>query len=163
MLSLSLLLIGIGQTALMTLGIPFIDDNVKAAQSSLYIAITIGVRILGPLLGYYLASYCLSLYVDLSQDVDPSDNNFIGAWWLGKIPTYTFSFLSHKNVVWNSHVYVKLPDGRRRSNNNKKLQIGRVEIPSHLKMHLWNVMRKRIIVPRECRRRNEDKKKLWEI
>lgn len=83
-LSLSLLFIGIGQTALMTLGIPFIDDNVKAAQSSLYIAITIGVRILGPLLGYYLASYCLTLYVDLNKHVDPNDNNFIGAWWLGK-------------------------------------------------------------------------------
>jgi MFS family permease len=90
-LSVSLLFIGIGQTALTTLGIPYIDDNVKAAQSSLYIAITIGVRILGPLLGYYLGSYCLTRYVDLSKDVDTKDVNFIGAWWLGKMHFLLFS------------------------------------------------------------------------
>lgn len=87
--SVSLLFIGIGQTAITTLGIPYIDDNVKAAQSSLYIAITIGVRILGPLLGYYLGSYCTTKFVDLSQDVDTSDSNFIGAWWLGKMQFFT--------------------------------------------------------------------------
>jgi MFS family permease len=82
--SVSLLFIGIGQTALATLGIPYIDDNVKSAQSATYIAITIGVRILGPLLGYYLGSYCTTISVDLSQNVNTIDNNFIGAWWLGK-------------------------------------------------------------------------------
>jgi fucose permease len=85
--SVSLLFIGIGQTALATLGIPYIDDNVKSAQSAAYIAITIGVRILGPLLGYYLGSYCTTISVDLSQNVNTIDNNFIGAWWLGKLNT----------------------------------------------------------------------------
>lgn len=83
-LAVSLLGIGIGQTAIATLGIPYIDDNVKSKQSPLYMAITIGVRILGPALGYYLGSICIRQYVDLSMNVDHTDPNFIGAWWLGK-------------------------------------------------------------------------------
>lgn len=50
-LAVSLLCIGVGQTAIATLGIPCIDDNVKSKQSPLYMAITIGVRIFGPALG----------------------------------------------------------------------------------------------------------------
>lgn len=84
-LAVSLLGIGIGQTAIATLGIPYIDDNVKSKQSPLYIAITIGVRVLGPALGYYLGSLCIRQYVDLTMNVDHTDPNFIGAWWLGKL------------------------------------------------------------------------------
>lgn len=84
---MSLLGIGIGQTAIATLGIPYIDDNVKSKQSPLYMAITIGVRILGPALGYFLGSFCIRLYVDISKDVDHTDPNFVGAWWLGKFMT----------------------------------------------------------------------------
>jgi MFS family permease len=84
-LAASLCGIGIGQTAISTLGIPYIDDNVKSKQSPLYMAITIGVRVLGPALGYYLGSFCIRLYVDLTNDVDPKDPNFVGAWWLGKL------------------------------------------------------------------------------
>lgn len=83
-LAVSLLGIGIGQTAIATLGIPYIDDNVKSKQSPLYMAITIGVRVLGPALGYYLGSFCVRQYVNLSQHIDPKDPTFIGAWWLGK-------------------------------------------------------------------------------
>lgn len=84
-LAVSLLGIGIGQTAIATLGIPYIDDNVKSKQSPLYMAITIGVRILGPALGYYLGSICVRLYVDPGKDVSHTDPNFVGAWWLGKL------------------------------------------------------------------------------
>jgi MFS family permease len=84
-LALSLLGVGIGQTAITTLGIPYIDDNVKSKQSPLYMAITIGVRVLGPALGYYLGAWCIRRYVDLSMVVDHTDPNFIGAWWLGEL------------------------------------------------------------------------------
>lgn len=83
--AVSLLGIGIGQTAIATLGIPYIDDNVKSKQSPMYMAITIGVRVLGPALGYYLGSYCIRRYVVLNMNVDHTDQNFIGAWWLGKL------------------------------------------------------------------------------
>lgn len=91
-LAVSLLGIGIGQTAIATLGIPYIDDNVKSKQSPLYMAITIGVRVLGPALGYYLGSLCVRLYVVPGMDVDHKDPNFIGAWWLGELARKIYVF-----------------------------------------------------------------------
>lgn len=103
-LAVSLLGIGIGQTAIATLGIPYIDDNVKSKQSPLYMAITIGVRVLGPALGYYLGSFCIRLYVDLSKNVEHKDPNFIGAWWLGKLTIVDdFLFIHEKFTFPNFH------------------------------------------------------------
>lgn len=84
---ISLLGVGMGQTAVYTLGIPYIDDNVASRESPLYFAITIGVRILGPSLGFILGSFCTRLYVDLSvvPDITPSDPRWVGAWWLGLV------------------------------------------------------------------------------
>lgn len=49
-------------------------------------AITIGVRILGPAMGFILGSVCTRLYADLSIDpqITPNDPRWVGAWWLGK-------------------------------------------------------------------------------
>lgn len=107
----SLLFIGIGQTAVATLGIPYIDDNVASAESAIYIgkssstldwtmrinienyslfvifvtAITIGVRILGPSAGFILGSFCTRLFVDLSDPgFGPNDPKWVGAWYLGE-------------------------------------------------------------------------------
>lgn len=82
-LAVSLLGIGIGQTAIATLGIPYIDDNVQSKQSPLYMAITIGVRILGPAIGYYLGSLCMRWSYDFSNRIN-TDPGFIGAWYVGK-------------------------------------------------------------------------------
>ncbi|XP_034242693.1 solute carrier organic anion transporter family member 74D-like [Thrips palmi] len=84
---ISLLGVGMGQTAVYTLGIPYIDDNVASRESPLYFAITIGVRILGPALGFILGSLCTRLYADLSVDpqITPSDPRWVGAWWLGLV------------------------------------------------------------------------------
>lgn len=84
-LAVSLLGIGIGQTAIATLGIPYIDDNVQSKQSALYMAITIGVRILGPAIGYYLGSLCMRISYDLTMSKNHADSDFIGAWYLGKL------------------------------------------------------------------------------
>ena len=54
----SLLSSGIGQTAVATLGIHYIDDNLASKQSPMYMAITIGVRILGPASGYIGGPFC---------------------------------------------------------------------------------------------------------
>lgn len=84
---ISLLGVGMGQTAVYTLGIPYIDDNVASRESPLYFAITIGVRILGPALGFILGSLCTRLYADLSVDpkITPEDPRWVGAWWLGLV------------------------------------------------------------------------------
>lgn len=83
----SLLGVGMGQTAVYTLGIPYIDDNVASRESPLYFAITIGVRILGPALGFILGSLCTMLYADLSANpqITPTDPRWVGAWWLGLV------------------------------------------------------------------------------
>lgn len=84
---ISLLGVGMGQTAVYTLGIPYIDDNVASKESPLYFAITIGVRILGPALGFIVGSVCTSIYADLSIDpkIDTNDPRWVGAWWLGLV------------------------------------------------------------------------------
>lgn len=104
-LAVSLLGIGIGQTAISVLGIPYIDDNVQSKQSPMYMAITIGVRVLGPAIGYYIGSFCIRQYVDLTRNVDPSDPNFIGAWWLGKSLTQK-KHLSGMQPIY-SHARIK--------------------------------------------------------
>lgn len=87
--AVSLLGIGIGQTAISTLGIPYIDDNVASKESAIYIAITIGVRILGPAAGFILGSFCTRIYVNLHETtLDPLHTKWIGAWWLGKLKLY---------------------------------------------------------------------------
>lgn len=83
----SMLGVGIGQTAVYTLGIPFIDDNVASRESPLYFSITIGVRILGPSFGFLLGAFCTSLYADLSTEPNMNTDNprWVGAWWLGLV------------------------------------------------------------------------------
>lgn len=83
----SLLGVGIGQTAVYTLGIPFIDDNVASRESPLYFSITIGVRILGPSFGFLLGAFCTSMYADLGTDPNMRSDNprWVGAWWLGLV------------------------------------------------------------------------------
>lgn len=93
-LAVSLLGIGIGQTAIATLGIPMVDDNVKSKQSPLYMAITIGVRILGPAIGYYLGSLCMRISYDFTIDKSHTDSDFIGAWYLGLLLVATSMFFA---------------------------------------------------------------------
>lgn len=62
-------------------------------------AITIGVRILGPALGFIVGSLCTSVYADLSIDpkIDTTDPRWVGAWWLGNSDNKLFFFCINKN------------------------------------------------------------------
>lgn len=87
--------VGIGMTAVSTLGIPFIDDNVASRESPIYIAITIGVRILGPAAGFILGSFCTRMYVDLTDPgLNTSDPKWVGAWYLGK-SRFKYDYSAH--------------------------------------------------------------------
>ncbi|KAG1660552.1 Solute carrier organic anion transporter family member 1A1 [Nymphon striatum] len=85
LLFVSLLMIGTGYTAVQTLGIPYIDDNVAPRESPLYFGMTMGVKILGPVLGFMLGSFCTSIYVYPFDNpgLSSNDHTWIGAWWLG--------------------------------------------------------------------------------
>ncbi|XP_064086298.1 solute carrier organic anion transporter family member 74D-like isoform X1 [Macrobrachium nipponense] len=93
---LSLLGVGIGQTAAYNLGIPYIDDNVDNRETPLYFAGTSGVRILGPTLGFVLGSVCTRLYVNPMTDpgITTNDPRWIGAWWLGLVFVSVALFLT---------------------------------------------------------------------
>lgn len=93
--AVSLLSAGVGQTAVSTLGIPYIDDNVASRESPIYLAITVGVRILGPATGFIVGSFCARVYVYLSDPgFGPSDPRWISAWWLGPIIISALMMLS---------------------------------------------------------------------
>ncbi len=53
-----------------------------------YPAITMGVKTMGPVIGFILGSFCTSIYVEpfVEPDVSPIDPRWIGAWWLGAYP-----------------------------------------------------------------------------
>ncbi|KAG5683743.1 hypothetical protein PVAND_013008 [Polypedilum vanderplanki] len=86
------LIAGIGQTLCSTLGISYMDDNIKKSKTPALMSISFFMRLLGPALGYALASYCLKIYISpqLTPVIDNKDPRWIGAWYIGWI---VFAFI----------------------------------------------------------------------
>ncbi|XP_057381266.1 solute carrier organic anion transporter family member 74D-like isoform X1 [Daphnia carinata] len=80
-------LMGIGATTIYVIGAPYLDDSIPNNDSPFYFAITIAVRIIGPVFGYLLSSFCLKFYVDIGKRPGwkSDDPRWIGAWWLGAL------------------------------------------------------------------------------
>ncbi|XP_056646854.1 solute carrier organic anion transporter family member 74D [Diorhabda sublineata] len=78
---------GIGGSLYYTLGISYMDDNVKRSKTPALFSFSYFIRMLGPALGYGLASLCLKIYVTptLTPIIDNNDPRWLGAWWLGWI------------------------------------------------------------------------------
>ncbi|XP_065221762.1 solute carrier organic anion transporter family member 74D-like [Planococcus citri] len=78
---------GLGGTLYHTLGVSYMDDNVKRSKTPLLLSFTYFIRSLGPVLGYFLSSVCLKFYIapDLTPSIDNKDPRWLGAWWLGWI------------------------------------------------------------------------------
>ncbi|CAG7731977.1 unnamed protein product [Allacma fusca] len=92
-----LLCVGLGQTAVYTLGIPYLDDNVASRDSPLYFSITIGVRILGPVFGFILGSFCTRLFIypgEEPEGMTPLNPRWLGAWWLGMLFISSLLFIT---------------------------------------------------------------------
>lgn len=58
------LLLGIGGSPLFTLGTTYVDDHVKTENSALYIGIMYSTAAFGPVLGFLLGAYLLTIHVD---------------------------------------------------------------------------------------------------
>lgn len=78
---------GIGGSLYYTLGISYMDDNVKRSKTPALFSFSYFIRMMGPALGYGLASLCLKIYVTptLTPIIDNNDPRWLGAWWLGWI------------------------------------------------------------------------------
>ncbi|CAH1258248.1 SLCO1B3 [Branchiostoma lanceolatum] len=83
------IIIGLGNTPMMTLGIAYLDDHVKKADSSLYLASCWLMLVLAPAVGFLLSAITLTWWVDLDRvdvstvAISPLDPRWLGAWWLG--------------------------------------------------------------------------------
>ncbi|XP_017774169.1 PREDICTED: solute carrier organic anion transporter family member 5A1-like [Nicrophorus vespilloides] len=78
---------GIGAPLFYTLGVSYMDDNIKKSKTPALISVSIFLRMLGPAMGYTLASFCLNLYISpsLTPTITNRDPRWLGAWWLGWI------------------------------------------------------------------------------
>ncbi|CAK5088310.1 unnamed protein product [Meloidogyne enterolobii] len=75
-----LLILGIGRTMPFSLGLPLIDDNVKKTNLPLYFAGMFCIRIMGPMLGFWMGSVFNKLYYDgeAPHGITPRDPMWIG-------------------------------------------------------------------------------------
>lgn len=76
------LVAGVGQSLKHTLGISYLDDNIQKSKAPALMSISYFIRLLGPALGYNLASLSLGIYVapDLTPTITTKDPRWIGAW-----------------------------------------------------------------------------------
>lgn len=79
------LLNGFGSATFYVIGMSYMDNNVKKKDSPMYFGTMFALRLFGPSMGFFLASYCLSHYEVPYVDpgIQKSDPRWIGAWWLG--------------------------------------------------------------------------------
>ncbi|XP_027810086.2 solute carrier organic anion transporter family member 4A1 isoform X2 [Marmota flaviventris] len=82
---------GMGATPLYTLGVTYLDENVKSSYSPVYIAIFYTAAILGPAAGYLVGGAMLNVYTELGQRADHGEpsvgwclvDRFPGCWGCG--------------------------------------------------------------------------------
>ncbi|XP_054267438.1 solute carrier organic anion transporter family member 74D-like [Macrosteles quadrilineatus] len=76
---------GVGGSLYYTLGVSYMDDNIKRSKTPALVSFSYFLRMLGPAIGYALASFCLKLYISpsLTPTIKMGDPRWLGAWWLG--------------------------------------------------------------------------------
>ncbi|GCC23332.1 solute carrier organic anion transporter family member 4A1 isoform X2 [Chiloscyllium punctatum] len=86
---------GIGATPLYTLGVTYLDENVKSNYAPVYIGIFYTAAIIGPAAGYLLGGNFLKIYTELNTKVNLTSENplWVGAWWIGFLGAGAAAFL----------------------------------------------------------------------
>ncbi|XP_069402858.1 solute carrier organic anion transporter family member 4A1 [Ovis canadensis] len=86
---------GMGATPLYTLGVTYLDENVKSSYSPVYIATFYTAAILGPAAGYLVGGALLNIYTDISQQTELTTESplWVGAWWVGFLGAGAAAFL----------------------------------------------------------------------
>nr|XP_015220693.1 PREDICTED: solute carrier organic anion transporter family member 4A1 isoform X1 [Lepisosteus oculatus]XP_015220694.1 PREDICTED: solute carrier organic anion transporter family member 4A1 isoform X1 [Lepisosteus oculatus]XP_015220695.1 PREDICTED: solute carrier organic anion transporter family member 4A1 isoform X1 [Lepisosteus oculatus]XP_015220696.1 PREDICTED: solute carrier organic anion transporter family member 4A1 isoform X1 [Lepisosteus oculatus]XP_015220697.1 PREDICTED: solute carrie len=76
---------GMGATPLYTLGVTYLDENVKSNYAPVYIGIFYTAAIVGPAAGYLLGGFFLNMYTEIHEttELTPENPLWVGAWWIG--------------------------------------------------------------------------------
>ncbi|XP_023288345.1 solute carrier organic anion transporter family member 2A1-like [Orussus abietinus] len=87
LLFIAQLVSGIGGSLYYTLGVSYMDDNIQKSKTPALISFSYFLRMLGPAIGYGLASFSLKFYIgpSLTPTINTQDPRWLGAWWLGWI------------------------------------------------------------------------------
>ncbi|XP_059225479.1 solute carrier organic anion transporter family member 74D [Stomoxys calcitrans] len=87
---------GIGGSLYYTLGVSYMDDNIKKSKTPALLSLSYFLRMLGPAIGYALASFCLRVYIapQLHPVIKMKDPRWLGAWWMGWLIIGTMIFLT---------------------------------------------------------------------
>nr|XP_039272294.1 solute carrier organic anion transporter family member 4C1-like [Styela clava] len=87
----SMLLQGMGCVPLYTVSYAVLEDSLPKAKSPLYLSFANAMSLLGPVFGYILGGYLLTVYVDFNEpdadkgDLTLYDPRWVGAWWVGHL------------------------------------------------------------------------------
>ncbi|XP_054433475.1 solute carrier organic anion transporter family member 4A1 [Pteronotus mesoamericanus] len=87
---------GVGATPLYTLGVTYLDENVKSSCSPVYIAIFYTAAILGPAAGYLIGGALLNVYTEIGRRTELTTESplWVGAWWVGFLGAGAAAFLT---------------------------------------------------------------------
>ncbi|KAL3873616.1 hypothetical protein ACJMK2_036712 [Sinanodonta woodiana] len=90
--SIAQIIHGIGFTPMFTLGTVYIDENGEHTKAALYIGLTYAAAAIGVACGFFAGGQMVQkLFVEFervpSVDFDARDPRWVGAWWLGFVPT----------------------------------------------------------------------------
>ncbi|XP_071963364.1 solute carrier organic anion transporter family member 4A1-like [Antedon mediterranea] len=91
------LMMGLAATPIYTIGITYLDENVKHKVIGAYIGVFLMVAILSGALGYIIGGIILnSVYVNVLEDwpTDVLPGQWMGAWWIGFVFFGFSSFLA---------------------------------------------------------------------
>lgn len=86
---------GVGATPLYTLGVTYLDENVKTSYSPVYIGIFYTAAILGPAAGYLVGGALLNIYTEIGHwtELTTESPMWVGAWWVGFLGAGAAAFL----------------------------------------------------------------------
>ncbi|XP_017736694.1 PREDICTED: solute carrier organic anion transporter family member 4A1 isoform X3 [Rhinopithecus bieti] len=87
---------GVGATPLYTLGVTYLDENVKSSYSPVYIAIFYTAAILGPAAGYLIGGALLNIYTEVGRRTELTTESplWVGAWWVGFLGSGAAAFFT---------------------------------------------------------------------
>ncbi|XP_055380760.1 solute carrier organic anion transporter family member 74D [Condylostylus longicornis] len=79
--------LGIGNSLYYALGQTYLDDNTNKTKTPLMLAFAMTLRMIGPIIGFFLGYGSLNLFIDFRKTplINAKDPRWLGAWWFGWI------------------------------------------------------------------------------